>query len=180
MTTIPELPSPFEEKQYITFGVDAGLRYTGVAWRERGVYKVVQVNNTCPEFSLVPLTSAEAIVKTIKDIASGKKIFLVIEDFAFGGTFNAQQGEMIGALKYLIKTDKQFKGAAFLAPNTAKKLVTGSGKATKGKVKKAAETISSQKLASSHVADAVAILYSYQQVYDKPSASMYRRAMIKN
>lgn len=174
-----ELPDPSEKAKHFTLAVDAGLRHTGLAWKEGGVYRFTQLENECEIFAFVPLNAAQMICDFARKVSGKKPVFLVVEDFAFGGTFNVQQGELIGALKQMVWDDPRFIGISFVAPNTAKKLLTGNGRATKGKVKKAVEALISEKIVSSHMADAVAIHYSYSKMYNNPSPSMFRRALIK-
>lgn len=163
------------KRDLITIGIDAGLRYTGIAYIENNEYKFLQVNNECKEFAKIPLEGAELIFDTCLEIIGNRKGRLAIEDFAFGGNFNAQQGELIGALKYLAYKSDSIDEVTFIAPNTAKKCVTGNGRATKGQVKKAMSDIVGQKIKSSHEADACAMLYTYNKI--RPTEAMIRRTL---
>lgn len=90
--------------------------------------------------------------------------FIVMEDYGFGGSFfNAQVAELVSLIKnYLYKAKANYM--MVVAPNTVKKIVTGNGKASKAKMKKAVKEMAAEngvKFTSSHEADGYSLMIVY-------------------
>lgn len=113
--------------------IDPGTQGTGLAFTKLG----------SPEFKSETIEARKGIIgkeklkcmaKDIMDIVNReKRDFIAIEDYGFGGKFfNIEVAELVGMLLWNLRDVK----IVFVAPNTVKKLVTGSGKATKSGMKK--------------------------------------------
>ena len=91
-----------------------------------------------------------------------KPVNIVFEDYGFGGKFfNTEVAEWVGAVKHQLKVRNIKCSVTFLAPNTVKKIVTGSGKAKDSEIKKAVENLFGDIVGTKHEIDALAIYHVF-------------------
>ena len=118
-------------------GIDPGTKHTGIS--------VLDVSTNIIETYTVEidetLTGKLKLIKMSRDVMNIIKkvnpILIGIEDYAFGGAFfNVMVPELMGML--FLQMKDFYKGKIIMIPpNTAKKVLTGNGRAKKGDIKKA-------------------------------------------
>lgn len=172
------LPDP---ERYQVVALDLGTAYTGLSIWKRGELSLFQEVITSAEHS-----SSEAAAEMFSAIADiterhldrKEPVLCVCEDYAYGsGFFNVIQAELVGFLKRHA-IENCWIGIVFVAPNTIKRLVTGSGRATKSQVKKAVLKLIGIKISSTHIVDSLAAFIAYRQIWSCPTEGMYRRAFL--
>jgi len=143
--------------------IDPGTSYTGfLSYTGKVKLETLEVDK-----KLVSIGKLSAMVdKILSKIKQGD--FIVMEDYGFGGRFfNVQVPELVGILKYKLYKLKKVK-LMMIAPNTVKKLITGSGRATKAQVKKSVDLLSKENNVSfntTHEADSYAIFSVFLKFY---------------
>lgn len=175
----------------VTIALDIGVEHTGMSiWSTEHPTIITQVDNNEPDVAKKATSMADLIwnefTKHIKLYNPAKNRFLfVIEDYAYGRSyFNVLQPEIVGAFKYLLLSRNHSKifnlaGVVFIPPSTAKKAVTGNGRATKAEVKRAVKE-KGHIFTSGHEADSIAIYMAYRNLWDSAEEGMYRRSILIN
>ena len=139
---------------------DPGLEYTGMATSENGAFTVGTI---VPDREIYGFRKVANMAYKITSTISEKSV-VISEDYGYGGRFmNVLVAELMGVIKTGLLDIGNLWFLTF-APNTIKRIATGSGKATKAQVKKAMKTTAQGLgllLEDSHQADALAILHTY-------------------
>jgi len=135
--------------------IDPGTDYIGVAYlyNEKFIAKTI----TSDYYGIKRLEDLVNRLVNIIEIVKPK--FIGIEDYGYGGKFfNVEVAEIVGAIKYKLRSSKKKYEITFLAPNSVKLLVAGNGRATKPELRKAInKKYSRLKIHTSHESDAMAI-----------------------
>lgn len=138
---------------------DPGTEHTGFAVFESGKLVksgVIESN----EVGIKKLTDlANRMMYEIKYAAAEE---VILEDYGYGSRFfNAEVAELVGIMKYLMSQDRREYTVMFIAPNTVKSIITGSGKAKKGEVMSVVNKLyATNGVKISHEADAIALGHS--------------------
>ncbi len=139
---------------------DPGLDYTGMATSDKGEFSIRTI---MPDFGVYGFRKVANMAYKITSAISEKSV-VVAEDYGYGGRFmNVLVAELMGVIKTGLLDIGNLWFLTF-APNTIKRIATGSGKATKAQVKRAMKTTATGlglALEDSHQADALAILHTY-------------------
>ena len=171
-----DFPDP-RDRNVIAF--DIGVKTTGVAWR---VHHSISTHthdlvNTDGFRATAPVTMFRMIASWLtKNFPSDAVLVVLVEDYAYGGGFfNADQAEIVGMFKnWLMDADISFIP---LPQASIHKAVLGSGKARKSDTIKAVRGHGLHP-ASSHQADAAAVLLAYDRLWPSPNTSMIRRSIL--
>lgn len=143
----------------IIVGIDPGVEYTGFAISCDGkkTAKTIRADSAIGAERLISIAR-----QVVDSIVEAKATIAVFEDYGFGGGFfNVEVAELVGMIKWRLYEFRLPIEVCFLAPNTVKKVITGSGRATKAQVKKAISTLLETKV--SHEADAVALTVVFER-----------------
>ncbi len=142
--------------------IDPGTEHTGLTTFDGKVTKTytIRPNNNVYGFAKL-YTMAKNICKHIEP-----NDFVVMEDYGFGGNFfNYQVPELVSMLKlYMLK--KKSNSLMTIAPNTAKKIITGKGNASKKVMSTALVGLAKQhkiKFGTNHESDSFGMMICYFQ-----------------
>lgn len=166
--------------------VDPGVQGTGVSiWESARHSGTLTVENDDPYRATAPVTMHMLIMSKLESLRINPphagRMLLVFEDYGYGsGYFNSDVAEIIGMFKSHVHfSPSAFIGMVFISPTSVKKIVTGSGKASKADVKRAVKTLYPDiKTTTDHEADSLALFTAYCELWDKPSEAMVRRCIL--
>lgn len=137
--------------------IDPGTKNMGIAFDSPERFFTL-VKEGYGKIGLIHLV--ERVVKEIKD----EKV-IIFEDYAHStSSFNKEEGEVMGML-FMALYNAGFDGEICFVPiTTAKKAVTGNGKATKAEVMKGVMNLYKIESKITHECDALALLYTYKHL----------------
>ena len=157
--------------------LDLGTKHTGISLFYSGEHrKSFTLENKDTNSCTLPVTMFKLLRERLTGNFTGRFV-VAIEDYSYGGSrfFNTSQAEIVGQLKAFIRDNPEY-ALVMISPTSIKKIVTGSGKATKSQMKSALKSTGIY-FADSHSADSYGVWLAYNSMWEAPSEAVLARSI---